>query len=370
MAIRIQPYSEDMIPAVREFNRRLEAGGIASEFHFPENPTPHWLPKIASRKIYQEYYLAVDEQFVRGGFILKYQEFCLGGEIQPLVYYHLPVSEGIVNSKYAAIGVHMLRTALKMQPTLFALGMGGFDRPLPTMLKAMKWKLCAVPFHYRVNHPGRFLREITALRTSAARRAASDFAAFTGIGWLGIKALHSIRSSRRVPQVSSEIISHFDSWADDLWQQGRDRYAMVGTRDSSTLNILYPADRNFICLKVTKAQRALGWAVVLDTKMKNNKYFGDLRVGSIADCLAAPEDAPAVVQMATQALENRGVDLLISNHSHAVWGQAFRSAGFLQGPSNFIFAASPNLSEKLQPFAAHCTKIYLNRGDGDGPVNL
>jgi hypothetical protein len=358
-----------MVPAVRAFNQRLAAGGIAPEFHFPESHIPHWLPKTDSQHIYQEYYLAVDDQFVRGGFILKYQEFWLGGEMRSLAYYHLPVSEGIVNKKYAGIGVHMLRSAMKMQPMLFALGMGGFDRPLPTMLKAMRWEMAIVPFYFKVNHPSRFLREISPLRSSPARRAAAGLAAVTGAGWLGIKALHWMRS-RATPQTSVEVINSFGSWADDLWQQCSSQYALIGNRDRATLNILYAGGKNFVCLKVACANRVAGWAVVLDTQMRKNKYFANLRVGSIADCLATPKDAPAVVVAATRALQERGVDLVIANHSHFAWRQAFRSAGFLEGPSNFIFAASPAFAEKLHPFDRNQPQVYLNRGDGDGPVNL
>src|ERR1700746_3299280 len=164
MAIAIQPYTEDRIPAVKAFNQRLAAGGIALEFHFPESSVPHWLPKLNGRRIFQEYFLALDGEAARGASTLKHQNFSLSGETIPIAYYHLPVSEGIVNKAYASVGVQMLRSALKMQPMLFALGMGGFDRPLPSMLKALGWSLSAVPFYFRVNHAAPFFREIAPLR--------------------------------------------------------------------------------------------------------------------------------------------------------------------------------------------------------------
>src|SRR3989442_4634527 len=190
MAIAIQPSSADLIPAVKGFNHRLVAGGVAPEFHFPENNIPHWLPKLEGRRIHQEYYLAVDGDCVRGGFILKYQDFFFHGKPQPVVYYHLPISEGIVNKAYAGVGVHMLRSALKLQPMLFALGMGGFDRPLPQMLKVMGWSLCAVPFYFRVNHPAKFLREVAPLRETKSRRLLAALAAVTGVGSAGNQLIH------------------------------------------------------------------------------------------------------------------------------------------------------------------------------------
>lgn len=369
MPIAVHPYTEDRIPAVNAFNQRLAAGRIAPEFFFPESNIPYWLPKVHGRRIYQEYYLAVDGDFVRGGFILKYQEFSLAGAQQPLVHYRLPVSEGIVNKAYTSVGVLMLRSALKMQPNLFALGMGGFDRPLPTMLKAMGWSLSAVPFYFKINHPNAFLREIAPLRQSPLRRAAAKVGSLTGAGYVGIKLLHRLRTKSTSQGVAASTTA-FDAWADKLWARSATEYPLVADRSANVLNVLYPRDRNFVCLQVKEKSQAIGWIVLLDTQMRDNKYFGNLRVGTIADGFASPEDAPAVIAAATKALEDRGVDLIIANHSNAAWGSAFRASGFLQGPSNFIFAASKALSEKLAPFEKSQHHVYFMRGDGDGPVNL
>jgi hypothetical protein len=369
MAIAVHPYTEDKIPAVKAFNQRLAAGGIAPEFFFPESQVPYWLPKVHGRRIYQEYYLALEGDFVRGGFILKYQDFSVLGEAMPVAYYHLPVSEGIVNKAYTSVGVLMLRSALKMQPTLFALGMGGFDRPLPTMLKAMGWSLHAVPFYFRVHHPNVFLREIRPLRQSAQRRVFAKIAAVTGLGHLGIRGLQRLRTKISDNAVA-EPVTAFESWANDLWAGSARDYALIADRSVDVLNVLYPANKNFLKLRVTKESEITGWAVALDTQMRNNKYFGDLRVGTIADVFAAPKNAAGVIATATKALEERGVDLIIANHSSAVWGDGFRLNGYLQAPSNFIFAASKALSEKLASFESNKDRIYFMRGDGDGPVNL
>ena len=41
-------------------------------------------------------------------------------------------------------------------------------------------------------------------------------------------------------------------------------------------------------------------------------------------------------------------------------------SGFLEGPSNFIFAASKKLAE----LTGRYEEIHINRGDGDGPIHL
>ncbi len=377
MGITIQPYTEDRIPAVSAFNQRLAQGGYAAEFRFPESNVPHWLPKEDGRRIFQEYYLAVEpggglaiDEFVRGGFILKYQDFFLRGQNCPVTYYHLPLSEGVVNRAYASAGVFMLRSAMKMQPMLYALGMGSFANPLPTMLKAMGWSLSAVPFYFKVNHPFSFLRNIGPLHASFSRALVANVAAFTGAGWAGIKTMQWMHSVSTIRGLEVEPVARFGVWADELWQQGSSLYTMIASRESSALNCLYPPGKNFLCFKVIRGSRLLGWAVVLDTQMSQNKYFGNLRVGSIVDCLSTPDNAAAVVEASAAFLQRRGVDLIVSNHSHTAWGKAFRSAGFMTAPSNFIFAASKPLAQQLEPFASCQNEIYLMRGDGDGPVNL
>jgi hypothetical protein len=370
MAIAIQPYTEQWIPAVKAFNQRLAAGGIAPEFHFPESHIPSWLPKLEGRRIYQEFYLATDSDAVRGAYILKFQDFFVGGKIQPVAYYHLPISEGIVNKMYSSIGVHMLRSAIKAQPMLYCLGMGGVDRPLPRMLKAMGWSLSGVPFFFKVNNTPRFLRHMAPLRESALNRRVCDLAAVSGAGAIAINLLQRIHSKRKDRSVTVESVSSFGEWADVLWREYHSHYKLVGTRDAANLKVLYPPDKNFLVIKVSRGAEVLGWAVMLDTQMQNNKYFGNLRVGSIADCMASPDNAQAVIQAASQFLQERGVDLMVCNQSHAAWSAALKSNGFLQGPSNFIFAASKALGELLAPFERNKDQIYFMRGDGDGPVNL
>src|SRR5437899_2276350 len=80
--------------------------------------------------------------------------------------------------------------------------------------------------------------------------------------------------------------------------------------------------------------RALGCAVVQEGQRAGRKYFGNLRVGMIVDGVAAPEDADAVIGLATRELEARGMEILVSNQMNPAWRAALRHAGFIRGPSN------------------------------------
>lgn len=372
MSIVIRPYTAEWVPQVKAFNARLAGGGVR-DFSFYEEPVSDRLPDAEGHRIFEKFFLAVEDNAVRGGYVLKHQEFSLFGSARAVGYYRLPLSEGLVDRRYPTVGPQMLRTALKCQPLMYCLGMGSADRPLPRMLKAMNWSMWPVPFHFKVLSPGRFLREMRALRGGALRNLALGAARWSGAGWAAINAAQRWRATRppAAGTVCAEQFHGFGGWADDLWQRVNGAYALIGARDTHTLNILYPAaDERFIRVRVLGGGQALGWAVGLDTQMSGHKYFGDLRVGSVVDCLALPGDAAPVVAAATQALEQRGVDLIISNQAHAGWGRAFRAAGFLSGPSNFLFAASPELSKLLDPLAENRGRIHMTRGDGDGPVHL
>src|SRR5438874_11111649 len=181
MPIAIQLFTEDFIAGVRQFNARLRAGGCA-EFIFPENPEPG-----------RQEFLVTDGGCVRGGYILRAQDFSFRGAIHLVAHYRLPLSEGLIDKAYVGVGAVMLRHALAQQPRLFALGMGGLDRPLPRMLQAMGWRLHPVGFYFKVLRPARFLRNISPLRNTPMRRALADVAAWSGAG-LGIRALQWART--------------------------------------------------------------------------------------------------------------------------------------------------------------------------------
>lgn len=353
MPIEIRSFSAEWRNAVREFNDRLDAAGAVPGMRLPEDPSAEMLPGSES-------YLAVEEGVVRGGYTLRPQQFSFRGAIRRAAHYRLPVSEGPIDKRYTLVGSLLLRSALQKEPLLYALGMGGDQQPLPRMLQAMEWNLASIPFHFRVVHPARFLRKIRAARQSPWRRALMDFAAWTGTGWMGI---HAAQRSRTRPAGSAACkeVADFGAWADEIWEACHRAYGMIAVRSSEVLQQLYPqSSARFLRLRTGSS----GWAVVLDTAMQHDQYFGDLRVGTIVDCLAKPEDAATVIRAARIYLERRGVDLIISNQSHPAWIAALRADWFFSGPTNFLLGASPALC------ALGVADWHINRGDGDGPVHL
>jgi hypothetical protein len=369
-AIRIQPYTEAWCDAVADFNRRVRPA--KPPFELPVRPVPDWIPKTDDSKLYQEIFLAVQGDSVRGAYTFKHQEFFVGGRIREVGMCPMPISEGIVDRRYSLVAPMLLSDATRKQPLLYGLGIGTLEAAVTQLLFALGWRLHrVVPFFFKVKNGSRFLRNIRYLRTSWFRRFLFDSAACLGVGSAGARITSALLTRDRNRSVAVEIVSEFSTWADEIWRTCRHRYSMIGVRDAGALETLYPQnDRRFIRLKVVEGGRVAGWAILLDTAMRDHKHFGNMRVGSIVDCLASPEDANHVIVAATACLEQRGVDLLVSNQNHPAWCRALRSAGFVAGPSNFYFITSKELTKLLDQVDATGVGIHLNRGDGEGPIHL
>lgn len=369
MSLVVKPYAQSDIGSVKAFNRRVLAHGDAYRpILFAEECIPEWLPPDGRCNTYNEYFLAIEDGVVRGAYALKHQPFCFQGkEIRPVACFHHVVSEGLFVKRYASVGALLLKDALRRSPFLYALGMDGFDKPLPRMLAAMGWSQFPVPFYFRVLRYRSFLRNLQSFRSGRARRVLSDMAAATGVGGLAIKMAQAV-ARQLGPGVGAhtvEKIWSFSDWCDGVWERSKSSYAWIAVRDKSALNTFYPAgDQLFTRLRVTAGGRVLGWAVIAERRKAAR--FGSMRVGSIVDALALPEDAPAVIRAATEALEARDIDLIVSNQSHRAWCRALGASGFLRASSAFIFAASKELARALALFEHNGPLIYINRSDGDG----
>jgi hypothetical protein len=176
--------------------------------------------------------------------------------------------------------------------------------------------------------------------------------------------MKAIGLARRLPAEKSDLAAGFAPWADEVWERSRREYGLLAERDAATLEQLYPAsDARFL-----RVRAAGGWAVLLDTQMQDHKQFGDMRVGTIVDCLAPVDAAPAVVRAAASLLEQRGVDLIVSNQLHGAWSRALVTSGFRAGPSNYLLALSPAFAQASGGAATE--QYHINRGDGDGPIHL
>jgi hypothetical protein len=215
------------------------------------------------------------------------------------------------------------------------------------------------------------------LRSSTTRKLLLDLVAHSGAGWAGSKLFQAYRAALAPSHAGVECIEVAGFQSDDpadapqlIWEKARQTCSFTAVRDSDALRILYPAEQTHLTRLIVKRNGSpIGWAVVGERR-KDAKY-GNLRVGSIVDCFALAGEWFSVVRAASDTLQRQGFDLILSNQSHCRWGSAFKAAGYLEGPSNFLFAASKKLAELLSPFDEVRPRMHWTRADGDGlPSNF
>ena len=357
--------------AVKEFNIRLKS--LEATHQFPEKYISTWLPKAPNAEIYQEYYLLFDDDhIVRGGYILKYQFFIINGKKIKIADYQLPLSEGIVNSKYNFAGLVLYKNAIKKSNLLFALGMGGLNQKLPKMLKAFSWEIKLVPFYFKICNIKIFLNNIFYLKNRTWLLRFLNNNVILSIIKIVLWLYDFLKARKSHSDVDYEIVSNFDIWVNNIWNQAKNDYEFIAERSLDSLNLLYPInEKKYIKIKVYNGSKeAIGWCVVLKTKMTNHKQFGNMYLGSIVDCLCVDNYEDLVISAGLKYLNDNQVDLIVSNQSSTKWCYGLKENGFISGPSNFALAISNDLAKSFSDFKKSFPNFHFNRGDGDGPINL
>jgi hypothetical protein len=258
------------------------------------------------------------------------------------------------------VALFLMNRLLKRNPRMYGVGMGSATRPFPRLLTALGWTVTPVPFYFRVLRGNRFLREVRILREPAWRRWTAELAAAMRVGAVGFHLLHWRPAAAGGPAL--EAVARFSASANALWERQREQWVFASGRDAATLNDIYGA--GFTGQRWQLGDGA-GWAVTTLAHYRDHRHFGTLRVGAIADLLARPDQQASLIEKVVAQLRAAGADLVVSNQMDPTYQAALRARGFLAGPSNFLFAASKTLAAAIGQ-----GRMQLNRGDGDGLVNL
>jgi hypothetical protein len=309
---------------------------------------------------------------VRGGYFIRSQPFVVRGQVYSVGHYNAPLSEGIVDKRYTAVGSILLAHALEEQPLLFAMGMGGRDRPLPRMLQAVGWSILETPFHFLVLNAKSFLQNIGPLRGSTGRRVLADALAFSGLGNMALKSVQVIRGRGCLdPRFQPHPIQEFSNWADSIWQESAAQYSLSAVRTADYLRLIYPGEEShFYGVQLVEGNKPAAWVEMLDCQPRDRSYFGQMRVAALLDGVGPAAAIPSLIHCAVEAARARNADIVISNQMHHDWTASLKAAGFWQGPSNYLLALSKPLRKLLEPLDEAIPRIHFNRGDGDGRVNL
>lgn len=369
MSLRVEHATASDSFHIRALNRRLSDG--QGGFQLPEDE-PEFLaaPAREPAPVWREFFVARDENAVRGGYLLKHEPLRIGSSTMEVCNYQLPVSEGIVNRAYATVGIQLLQDVMKRSELLYCLGMGSLSRPLPRLLSRFRWSVEGVPFYFRVIHASSFLRNIRYLKERRGGPALTFIARYSGLGAVatcGWRLRSRIRQPALPSGLSVEESESFGTDVDPFFLEINRYYGALIERTAAVLNDRYPkGDPRLIRMVARRGGKMLGWVVLTRTNLQDHKQFGSMRLGCIVDGLCDPELAPIMIRLGTDRLVAEHVDLIVSNQSHDAWVHGLRRCGFASGPSNFIFARSPALTDR----APRLGDWHMNRGDGDGPINL
>jgi hypothetical protein len=356
-------------PAIRAFNGRLAAGGEA--FQFPKTRADLATPADPGAALWTEVWVAREGDAIRGGFLLKHEMLVTRDKQQEVCNFQLPLSEGVVDRRYAMVGLSIAHQAIRQADALYCLGMGSMTRPLPRLLQRLGWCVEEVPFYFLVLHGARFARNIRALRSSRRNRIVLEVARRSGIASLGAVAWRfaaalARASWRTTPAPRVRAVQSFDEITDRIQEDSRGEYAAFLDRGRAALEIKFPrADHRYHRFMVSVGDQDVGWLVATVTDLNDHKQFGDLRLASIVDGLLPKALVAAALAQLVRQLRALKADLIVSNQTDAAWVDALRCNMFVRGPSNFILGRSPRFLHET-PLAA----IHMNRGDGDGPINL
>ena len=247
--------------------------------------------------------------------------------------------------------------------------MGNVNNPFPRLLRAAGWRVLSVPFYFQVLNAGRFFSQMRVFDASPAKKIVAKVAGPTGLGALGLAALQYRRRTAG-GGLQVEDPGEWGKWAHEIWQDFVPKCSFAVSRDAVALPEFHPeSDKRMVRLLVKRSGKPVGWAAALLTQMQDDKYFGNLKVATILDCLAGEAEMPAAIAAVTAELGRRGADLVITNQTHALCQEAFRAAGYLSGPSNYCLGISKTIATAVDAAGGDGT-IYVTRADGDGRMHL
>ena len=370
MEYLIKESNQDSTNLIHDFNKDLENHKINFKLPVPTSKQSRKEDFIHERN----FILTENETTVRAGYTLKCQWFKVNDALLQIGYYYRPVSAGLFNKKYNICGVLLVNDAQKRYPNTFSLGMGGLSEALPKLLKGLNWNIQEVPFFFKVCHPFPFLKNIRYLKSTKVKSFIIMLLANSGLGWLCIKFFFLIVSLfyirlKKQSNIFVEEVEIFDQDINSVWEGAKQYSSFIAVRNFEYLKKLY-SDKRFIKLKFSNGKKIVGWSICLCTNLHDHKQFGHMKLGSIVDCLSLQGYERSIVSKTSEILKRKKVDLIVSNQSHIFWRKAFKMNSFINGPSNFIFASSKVLSDKLKSNTKSEGYMHLTRGDGDGPINL
>ncbi len=373
--VQFVPLTQHLVQACGEFNERLGLAGAAlSGFNCLANRDRGMSPPAPMEV---ERYVGVDvDRQVRGAYFLRWQFLWLQGERLLGAHYGYPISEGIIDKRYAMVGALLLRDALKRCEYLYLLGAGGRTGNVFRVAQHVGFAIEDVPFLFRVINGGCFLRKLPQMQRGLERRVLAAIGSATGLAQIATGILHgasAIRhrgssSLRPNSSVTVDEVATLAAAADEVWSRVRSQYAFCVVRDGAHVEPSFPLDRTELHRLVVRHQGSIvGWSVVMRQGLSRlQTYLGDVAPGLIVDAFGDTAYAGEIVRAATAYLAAQGVDVVITNTCHEGWVSGYKRAGFIAWGSQFPLIVSHSLVRRIGDLRATMPRSHMSRADADG----
>lgn len=358
---------------IQRFNERLKAGGSEEQMTLNAGLRGEARYRPDGFPVYRRMMIASDGEEIRAAVLLFHHNIFISREKRDFCWADMPLCEGIIDNRYSLTIIQLMKKALSYQPFLITTGVGTSDIAAFKFFSKLGWRRSEVPFFFYPVKVNNVLRGMNYLKNHSKLRYGAIVGSYLGAG-AGASGLLAARRklSTRFSNHECSIIDSFDDWADLIFDQSLPGYEVAIRSDATTLNIVYPADDpRYFRLRVRRksTKRDIGWVVTISKQMHNNPYFGDLKVGTLADGFGQPADAPELIAAGINHLIELGVDLIVGNFAHTAWVEACRKSGMFRGPSNYQIFVSPNAGDLLkESYPSHM--IHVARGHNGGLHNL
>jgi hypothetical protein len=247
------------------------------------------------------------------------------------------------------------------------------EPPVLRILTGMKWAHRGVlPQYLRVLNARAVSRNLRLAgfrglglpaRTLAGWGLALGQAAWLGLSWFG-------RPGNAPVAIREE--QGFDGSYDELWQAVRGRFGACVARDRKYLQWRFGGKpERYRVLGCRRENRLLGYCIVKTRQFSDDSRMGDMKVGTIVDCLFDPA-SPAVLQTllagALRLFKQDNVDAVLCTASHAAVRRLLRANGFFAIPGNLNFALHNRTPLPIQDVPLD--SWHLMRGDSDADQNF
>jgi hypothetical protein len=186
--------------------------------------------------------------------------------------------------------------------------------------------------------------------------------------WVGMTVVSRPRAA--LLEVREE--QGFDDSYNMLWQALSGQFGACLARDQKYLQGRFGRDPDrYRVLGCRRENRLLGYCVVKTRQFSRDPRMGNMKMGTIVDCLfdpAAPGVFQALLDSVIETCAREGVDAVLCTASHGAVRRLLRRNGFLAIPGNLNFAYHNRTNVPLQDIPLE--SWHLMRGDSDADQNF